>query len=1615
MNNTLEYGSVIKIVSSSSNSTYDGYFFVERLYDDQLVLISDKSTLSLGITDQELDDKTIEKIIIVYKPKQEQGFIHQHKFFISQRIEIEFEDVLPKLVGKIINIKDQVIEVETLEGVLYIPLNRGLPKHIVSIKTIHVKEPKPRQGHGAGAASELEDQEDLLEDGVLDVFEEDVEEEQYYYSIEQQKNDFLENLLMYVPLEQRSPRKLKELNKMIRRYVELRSKYTTFSDGIYVNHLQLDQIFATTVAFQNKLYVPITKNIEVKLSQSTEPETEETEVKEGFFKESDDNWKNDFSEMKDNIPFNKYLELLDNFDNLIYHPIEEAKKIKQIKYKPKGVSVLAYIIGQKEYPIMLSKPFVVDHFISHPKFFIEYSKSFLNRSFLLQKAQLSLKPYYPFIYNRDVGTFCDSHRVVYKNEETTFDKYIKKIIPTMEEFIDCANKQFVNMIDVYNELNLLDINELNETNYLLVNQMIKQNVHKIKQNFIKTRPSYLTKSIKTEIEPKTIILDILKEYENLSKFTELSHYSTSEIFKMAEIDLYRLLTFNYSIRNAALNYTTDAEIEGIIAEIKEDKDKPLEKRLNKIYGSNDEKDRDNYKPIIIRDVETEPGSGVYMSAIELLHRELIANDKSKITASLDHFKDQIDELIRDGIKYNEKTQLRFILNTYKLIKEFIIKNKIVKGDIAIVAETDTKYIWDNEKWIEYTGKEPIHKKLVTVKGNVEIDKQQKEQLYSEKIVELIKNIEKDRIKVRDLRAFYNEENKKELKQILKGLVKKNIIHGLKYNNDKLFLEKKEIGNKVGIIESPHEYLRDKILKVYELDIKYKALQIFIDKYCKKTPKDIYWYYCIDSGVKILPTFFNSLATAYLVTNNYEDVLETICLARGALSDNGDKWVDKYSGYIIKNIEFDYDEGYTETGFKNTSRGIVETPELPVKEDDPIMNSIKALIKYAGLSDIGDDIEWVYSNVMHSQQKAIRSIKKTEGSISGNALYVIAIISVVLVYAQSLEKINFIKSFPNCKASFNGYPISDGDSGIKYLCCIINKMEKPDMPFSSVRQFKVEDLESNVQQFIEKFLLTTIEIRDKLEYRRLHKIDEDVSNYTPWSLFLPRLKPFIPSVFVEMGQTNTDRMYYHSFIVQYKINRFVSTQPPILINHNQQPYLVNTCCNKDNNTAHYFAKKDPTIVDEIVEIRRLSKLEKIIQQKLKHPIIYSYENTKKVSIPISNDLDEITLFTGLIKLFNFDNEEPIPITLTTFEIQKPDKSYYNKNDDIQLKIRKLKEHGYDITEKMLYEILQNNATIVKDIVKEDHTVDRPIDDPIMEFIDTTELKNKTYEMLQQKRKLCDKYVGKNPYYNSVLNFIFKNEKRSDTIPVEMEHFTYLYQVLYNKIESLIIFVEMIITGKSMETVSVCKHWNLSKPHYKDIVDFVDSYYSRLRVFFKDDELLSALSKMPLDKYKAMLHLPLKDPETKFLMYHYIFVSIYELYLSSEIVSIKNYLDVVTKLFSNENDTAMNFDSTTIKSAVKRSKKSEAEIKKTYFSKLGSDELVSENTMKNLKLGKWGIGLQKSMFEYDKDTYLQDKKAATEVIELSGAQDLPDVPEVDEYAAFMPQDDDYAEGFDGDEIY
>jgi hypothetical protein len=1645
---SIEYGNVIKIISS--DSTYDDkYFFVDRLYDDKLVLITDKETITLGITDQSLDDTSIIEIVIVYKPPTK-GYITQNRLMKDQWIEIQLQepdainelDELDKVNGKIVDINDSIIEVNVKEDIIYIPLDRGLPKEIKSIKKIF---PKDRDKDKDKAKDILD-----VEDGMLNVVEEEVEleETQYFYSIEQQKNDFFENLLMYIPLEERNPKQMKTLHKMMSRYTELRDKYTTFSDGIYINHLHTDQIFNTTVTMNNKLYVPITtnKHIEINLDPIDEDE-DEPNKKSTFFKQSDDEWLINMRNtlFKDNIPFKDKQNVFDHYDNdKVYH---NRPATNQLLYTPRKYE-LAYI---GNYALSMNKTFVVDSLMSHPKFYIDYSKISQERSSIMKKADLGILPYYPFLYdtigitvdNKFVNMFCDvtDQKIIYKNKKETTEEwknYIKKIIPSFRTFIDCyTDANYVNMMVVLKELNIMNIDELNAPNFILMSNLIKKNVHRIKQHELKTRKGYLSKPIKYTFKETQFAIDIM---DNYIKDKLDTYYSPTEIFKMAEVDLYDFYNFSYIIKHQALtNEINEDEIAHLIQGIKDDKDLPLSKQMNKIYHSEEEMRMDNFKKIIIQDVLQEtPQIDVdvdvdihYISALELLHRELIG--LKKYNRGFDVFMESVYSIIQNDMKYNPKL---FLIDVFKKIKEYILKNKIIKGHIAYVEETQKRYMWDQDKWNPFDDGACVLKKLVTIKGDCNVA--EKEERYNKKIMEMVRNIEKDKILLWELRQFYNEESIDDLKNKLKIKIKKKLYKELKYNNEKIYLEQEELEKETdGHIESPHTKLRDKILQIYNLDTKYKAIQIFIEKYTKKM-KDPYWYYCVDTNVKLLPTFFNKLAVAYLIENNYLEAFNKICFDQGTLSDSGDTWVDKYSGYIIKNLEFDNDEGYTDGGFKNISRSTIEKPLVDdffkeVKEENKIRNSIRVLIKYSGLADLEEDeIEEIFIKVINTFVLASRGMKDPAEL---NYIYVISIISNILVFIQTLTKgnIKFIKPFPNCKFSFGGFPLTDkGNAGLTYLCCIVFKIEKTDPPFSSIKGVKMDDLEKKSIEFINKFILTNIEIEEKLKEKRNEEYeDTEEIPYSSWKLFLPRLKKTRPVLIQDVGQGHDDQIYHLSFIIQHKINKYVEKQPPILVNHNQEPFLINACCNEINNTYTFFTKKDPSLIDDLKEIKRLLKIKKNHEKHLKHLVMYSYENTKKTIMTMSGALDVTTLYVGLIKLFNFDNIIPIPDNLAKYDILKPE--FYNKNDNLNIKIQKLKEHGYEMNEETLYKMLKSSAKIVRKQVtkvKEDqYDVDQDeLDQDEKELYDFDRLitimkqggkvKNETFRLLTEKKEECLK-IAKTEMYDVCLSMDFKTEKHNYTIPVEVEHFTYMSQVLYNKIQSLLNFSVMVLSKKNQDNI-ICDHWKLSDHHYGDIDTFVNSYYRTLNGYFKNQELAEILRKVPLDKYKRMLQVSIRDPETKYLIYSYIFISIYHEYLSTKNKLLKEYLDTVTTLFNHENKRALNFDLTTIKYEIKLSKKSETQIKTAYFSQLGNDELVSENTMKNLKLGKWGVGLQKSMFEYDKETYSRDKTAADEVINLIGEpleEEIVEVELVDvnEYDGFMAEDDEYQEGFDGDEMY
>ena len=57
-------------------------------------------------------------------------------------------------------------------------------------------------------------------------------------------------------------------------------------------------------------------------------------------------------------------------------------------------------------------------------------------------------------------------------------------------------------------------------------------------------------------------------------------------------------------------------------------------------------------------------------------------------------------------------------------------------------------------------------------------------------------------------------------------------------------------------------------------------------------------------------------------------------------------------------------------------------------------------------------------------------------------------------------------------------------------------------------------------------------------------------------------------------------------------------------------------------------------------------------------------------------------------------------------------------------------------------------------------------------------------------------------------------------------------------------------------------------------------------------------------------------------------------------------------------------------VNRAKESEKERIFSYFDNMKPERRKVEDTLKKYKLGRWNIGLQKSIFQYDKKTYNQD---------------------------------------------
>jgi len=395
---------------------------------------------------------------------------------------------------------------------------------------------------------------------------------------------------------------------------------------------------------------------------------------------------------------------------------------------------------------------------------------------------------------------------------------------------------------------------------------------------------------------------------------------------------------------------------------------------------------------------------------------------------------------------------------------------------------------------------------------------------------------------------------------------------LKYNNQKYKLgyqidkgEGMDVAQINAVVISPFAKYRDLILGQNDFVKKQQDIIKFVNICCRTFTEDglgplgiqesPHWMYCVETNTELFPTFKYNLASAYLNDNsNYENVMERIIKNIGVLSDDGDKWVDKYSGYTIKYIDFDVEEGY-EAGFKISTRSVLEEDagtklatqlkqqtlkeNAVLKLDNPesimISNIVTTLSVAMGLNIeyqkdfIINCVKDVLKTTMPKEEDYKRRIKELSNKASTTAkapmsyedLYYTSILyytlGMFLIAAQtSIPSIKTRKTFPGCVRSFSGFPFDGvGDmTSVRYLTCICYQIRKNvARPWYVLKNSKEEYIEKKIILVINEYLLKLPDVKRKMdeknEYLLTNPEEEIPAEYDVirWTQFLPPLIPF----------------------------------------------------------------------------------------------------------------------------------------------------------------------------------------------------------------------------------------------------------------------------------------------------------------------------------------------------------------------------------------------------------------------------------------------------------------------------------------------------------------------------
>ena len=1100
----------------------------------------------------------------------------------------------------------------------------------------------------------------------------------------------------------------------------------------------------------------------------------------------------------------------------------------------------------------------INSFMSLPTPIINYSKVQLPATTIYQRVNLSKTP---LIYSKILNTktnvntkliedynsnIVKDYNKIYhyhlgEDISKNYDNYLHSIIPNNKKVFEILKENLrysTNLHSLINELQpfLIYLDDINFQDYKDFVEFINENINNLKKN-IKENEKFtnLIRNLKFNESQTSELINILSNYsietENLYEFNSSKNGEIiSNLMKKDYGNFYNSI-ISYLNNNLINNINIKDTIENIVSKVNLSTNECMNHILTKKYIDINELKEDNDKDIYFDEkYDNLPYNILNEYSVE--REKMNKND----------FNNFIKNIIKEEFDVNDKIAskyLNYIINSkrnveegqYAVLEIFNENNQIEKyyykrennswvfdEEITETANTDINSVFCN-----------LRRGCIQLKEKCDSNENQKDIILKDTINDVYKN-------TKDNNDYqYNKDNINYLKNILVKLITLNKKERLNINN-LIYNIGKNI-TKEDIILSPYIKLRDLILGQNDLSEKMKNIEKFVYKFTRNNKEDEspYWYYCNETNTKLLPTFFYKLSQEFLHSGDYIKALDIICAEIGEISDDGDKWVDKHSGYTIKMINYNTDENYDEFGYKIVSHEVMqnenivypsEEKELETKEALTVKSILLALSFYVGI-DIDENTNELIKHILyHSsrqipskkryEQQALEAEKKGKKKIPYEKKYnqLLLFFSGIyfLIHIQTMiPNVKIRKSFPGCKKSFEGYPLNnENEEGIEYIVCIMKKISSSQKPWNAIKALSEKSIKNNMKLIYDKILIKDsyiqVKLTEKNKYLQKYSQEDfipdelDVSN---WTTFLPPLvnfdlknvknitQSFKDETLKKIEENNKTQLQnieilrskyiYYTFEIINEINNIVQSKEALLQTNYGEPFLQNVCCNEERNliALHYFSNINDNIRKINKNINDLNNFNNYINELNISPYLSFNENTKLIYPNISNNFAESSIYLAFIKYCNFNknipiDEELLPVCITN-------KSNFKKSNSLTEKIEIMKNEGlnYDIVSlKKLLNIIGENNIIQIDFNKEINNVQELL--KILEYYDNIQnnIPIKLVTLLQNM-------IENNKNNRDVRNFLLKSiEKLSDQIKEFLKNNSYTKQSEFNKIISFI---------------------------------------------------------------------------------------------------------------------------------------------------------------------------------------------------------------------------------------